>query len=470
MRCICRVALAATSVAVVLSGCQHAPPAPLDLKAALRDAGARDVNVEPVRAYAAALAAAHGEAGAPFDTSDGLSLREGQAVALWYNAELRIARLEAAGAGAAAGAAGILPDLALGLESGEKKVDGEGAGFLRRAGESTRSWINLASLTITVPLSGRLGAERQYALAEQAVARERVLEAEWQALADVRAAWAAWSAAEERVALLDSHLAVLGEFAPAARALADAGELAPSGARLFEIERLRHDAARERARGDALELRGALLHLLGLLPDAPVALVPGLAAALPAGEAVPAEEHPTVARLRAEHEAAERRLRLELRKQYPDLAISPTYADEQDETALTLGLGLPVPVWNANRQGIAEAKAARDTARARAEAGLERLLSERARAQAALDAGRAQRARLAEGAVPAVDRQLEETLALLRVGEADLVLIHEALQQALETKLDVLEAAQAEAQAAARLAAFTGADARALGAKMETNP
>jgi outer membrane protein TolC len=477
---ICLSALAAVSL--IASGCQHLPPQPLDMHGIHTALQERELEVEPVRAYANALAA---EAGAaePFDASDGLSLREAQAVALWYNPNLRIARIEEAQAQAVTQVSGRWPDPELGISAGKKRTEGEGTSTLaledrgetlsysRTKPNLDRAWIVAGSLSITVPISGRIQAQRDLSDTIHEVARLRAIEAEWQTLAQVRAAWLRWSASVERVKLLDQHLLLLSEFSETSAALAEAGELPPSSARLFDIERIHRAADRDREEALATETHAAILEQLGLLPDAPVTLIPHLdaQAQVPAEWADPAS-HPTLARLRAAYQEAEDRLRLELRKQYPDITFSPTYTDEQDETSLVLGLGFPIPVWNANRQGIAEAAGARDVARAQVEAEYHRLLVQRAQAEAAIRGTRAQRARLLDEIAPLIDAQMEESLSLLKIGEMDVLIFYETLKQALETKEALLEASLAEALAAARLIALNSTDTKYLESQVEIEP
>jgi outer membrane protein TolC len=405
----------------------------------VQDLRGRDVNIEPVKAFAEKLSAA---APSPvvFDPADGLSLPEAEAVALWYNPDLRLARIEAEGAGAVAKASGAWADPELGFETGEKEVEGAAPGFLHDAGSSLdRSWINLASLSITIPLSGRPGAVRKLRESEQNVALLRVAEAEWQTLQSLRNAWLAWSVASSRLHLLEGHIAALAEFAHVAESLSEAGELDPSGARLFSIEHGRSLAARERLVQDIESQRLALLATLGLLPDAPATLLPVTSIESGTTTADPTI-HPAVQRLAAEYRVAEAALRLELRKQYPDLTLSPTYADEEDETALTLGLGLPIPVWNANRQEIAAAAAQRDAARARVESALQQAMATLAQADARLAGADAQRRILEAKVAPMADLQLEQARALLAVGEMDVVPMYEALRQTHAIKEELLEA------------------------------
>lgn len=458
MRCFPRTTLAASSLLLVAAGCQHAPPRPLDFHDVASTLSAREINIAPVQAYAKTLTASTDSAPSVFDPADGLSRTEGEAVALWFNPDLRVARLQAEQAKAIAAAAGRWDDPELGGEFGQKAVDGEPGGLLRGAGGVAHDWISAGSLKITIPLSGRPRAERRLWVTEYRTAALRAVEAEYDTLARVRAAWATWSAAKERVKLLDEHLAILGKFTDTAHALSQAGEATPSSARLFTIELTRRQAERAREAAAEAEAHAQLLALLGLLPDAPVQLLPALEAAASSQPSPDLLQHPTVLRLKAEYQAAEDRLRLEIRKQYPDLTLSPTYTDEQDETSLRVGLGIPLPTWNANRQGIAEAIGAREVAQARAEAGYQQLLSEIAQARAALAGSEAQRKQLLEGVVPAIDAQMNESLALLKVGELDVVLLHEVLNQALAVKEELLNATLEEALAASRLAAATAQD------------
>ncbi|MBI1321115.1 MAG: hypothetical protein GC168_19495 [Candidatus Hydrogenedens sp.] len=454
MRCTRAALLGATGV-LLLAGCQHIPPHPLDFnetETSLRD---RDIGIEPVRAFADALASADRGPAGPFDTSNGLSLAEGQAVALWFNPDLRIARLHAQQALAVAEASGRWSDPELGGEWGRKSVDASEQGFLHDAGSTARDWIRAGSLSITIPLSGRPQAERRLWASLHDAAAWQAAEAEWETLAQVETAWVRWSASTERVNLLEEHLTVLDEFTDAAAALARAGEVMPSNARLLEIERLRRKSELANAAAETAQSHAALLGLLGLLPDAPVVLNSQLSVLAPEDDAFEPKAHPALQRLEAGYRAAEDRLRLELRKQYPDITLSPAYADEEDETSLRVGLGIPLPVWNANRQGIAEALAGREIARAQAEAGYQQLISEEAQARAALRGSRDRRGMIENDIIPVVDAQLRESLALLQAGELDLIVLHEALAQALAVKEELLEAALGEAEASARLTAAT---------------
>ena len=366
-------------------------------------------------------------------------------------------------AAALAATAGRWDDPEVALAGGRKRESVDGAVDPDRAGGRApasieRSWISATALSITLPISGRVAAERRARSAEHKEALLAAAEAEWRVLLALHEAWIRWEAATARLHLLDEHLELLEQFTAIAGALSEAGELEPGGARLFAIEQAQKKALRDRTQLECTGLRAEILQQMGLVPGSPVSLLPDWTNPTPMNptgtEQAWVLHHPSTARVRAAYAAAEARLRVELRKQYPDITFSPSYEDEGSESALVLGLGFPVPVWNANRPGIARARAERDIARARAEAMLESLLGAQAQAVARQEGARLRRERLATEAAQLVDRQMAEAQALLRIGEADAGLLFQALAQAFAIKLELLEASEEERLAAAKAAAL----------------
>jgi outer membrane protein, heavy metal efflux system len=72
-----------------------------------------------------------------------------------------------------------------------------------------------------------------------------------------------------------------------------------------------------------------------------------------------------VQRLLAEYGAAESDLRLQIARQYPDVALGPSYEFAEGANRYTIGPGLALPILNRNRGPIAEAEARRTTGSAR---------------------------------------------------------------------------------------------------------
>src|SRR5688500_9857716 len=80
---------------ITLAGCQTYQRRPLDFARHRAGWEARDVASAPVSEYAQRLSALGHPQGGKFDTSDGLTLPEAEVVALFFNPQLRIARLRA---------------------------------------------------------------------------------------------------------------------------------------------------------------------------------------------------------------------------------------------------------------------------------------------------------------------------------------------------------------------------------------
>src|SRR5690606_28099797 len=114
----------------------------------------------------------------------------------------------------------------------------------------------------------------------------------------------------------------------------------------------------------------------------------------------------------ARYHAAEERLRLEVRKQYPDITLGPVYGNEEGMDRLGVGFSVPIPILNANRRGIAEANAARDAARAEWEQAVQEASSALAQAEAAIAATRQRVTTLQETVAPLANQQIEHVRRL----------------------------------------------------------
>jgi len=142
---------------------------------------------------------------------------------------------------------------------------------------------------------------------------------------------------------------------------------------------------------------------------------------------------------RAEYQVAEHQLRLEVHKQYPDLVIGPGYELEEGQSRIGIGFGLPIPIINTNREGIARARGARLAVRAEYEAELERLLHHVAQAEQQLNAAAAQRAYVRDELAPLVDQQVGDAKRYADLGEFDALVQLDALSRRHEARLQVLD-------------------------------
>lgn len=428
-------------------GCQRYAPAPLDLNAYHGTVESRDPFSSQVVGYARRLADDSGDMPAHYDPADGLSLDEAEVVALFFNPHLRTARLRARVPLLGAAEAGRWEDPAL-------RVDAE------RIIESVEHpWVLGGILSVTLPLSGRLKVEKDKALALAGVEQLRVLLEEQKLLAELRASWLEWSATVEQSALTRAMLKELDEIVQTAEKLRAAGELDSLDARLFRIERLTQAGSLQtleaQARGEEIELRSRL----GLSPAAEIKLVPSLNLMqrdFPTSQEATALIllHPRVRVARAEYEVAERALHLEIRKQYPDLAVGGGFGTDEGTERVLGGIGLPLPLWNRNRRAIAEARAAREAARVSAEGEYEQLLADVAKARAALDAAAARMRFVETQLAPLVDEQLAAARQLGRLGNYNTLVLLEAIKAAYNAKFEVLQARLRLGLATTRMNAF----------------
>jgi len=241
--------------------------------------------------------------------------------------------------------------------------------------------------------------------------------------------------------------------------LADAGEMPPTQAALFAIERTSRRQALIGYRAEAAAQEQRVRSLLGLSPGAAVTLEPGLGVprdAADEGEGAVAARSPRLARLRAEYRAAEETLRREVREQYPDLTIGPAAELDRGDALLGVSISLPIPILNANRQGIARAHASREVARAAFETAYERSIGSLAAARAELEGARAQRAVLETDLVPLVDRQVEQARRLLGLGEGGGLVLLESLSRAWDARIRLIDARLNESLARVEVAAVVG--------------
>ena len=382
------VVLAGCALALLV-GCSSYRAQPVDLAACRAAWQGRDPFAEPVAAYARRLA----EAGRPvrFNPSDGLDLAAAEVVALVWNPALNVARRRAGIAAASAAEAGWWDDPAFSLDA--KRV----------IGATLQPWKLVGALGMTVPLSGRLGLEATHAQTLDAVARERLLGEESATLAVLRSQWLAWSAAREcQQVTMDFAVQARG-LADIAERLRDAGELSVVAARALRITALRAAAKAGEFTAAATSAEMAVRALIGLTIDAPWVLRPTLA--LPEDEIgrIVADDSGRAPALRlrlAEHQAAEARLRLEIRRQYPDLQLGFGYDSDRGDKAIGPALGFSIPLWNANRRAIAEAEAERAANTAEVEAAYAAAISDAAQARVVLTERTARLAILASTVVP----------------------------------------------------------------------
>lgn len=442
------VAILAFSLAI--SGCRSYERRSIDL-AAHRDAFLTGATISDEAAVVLTSA----------ESDDRFGITAAEDVALLLNPQLRLARWQAGVARASADNAGLWNDPTIGIDL-SKLLEGPSQG-----------WEVLGSVGLTIPLSGRLSLERDAAQSLTEVERARIAVLEWETRSAVREAYFTWCGAYAACQEERAFSERLARILTLVETLAARGELARVEARLFQIEEV--EAAGKLAQLEAAVARARveLLRVIGLAPTVNVAFDPSAfasdeksrdAQAADAGsvakESAPVERfgtHPSIALAEAEYEAAERALALEVAKQYPDLQIGPGYGEQDGDRQFVLGLGIALPIFNANRQGIAESEAQREVARVAAEIAVESLVVERAAAEIELDAVRARRTVLVEGILPLVEAQAGELRHLAELGgEVDALILLDSLKRGRDARLAIVEATRELRLAESRATSLRG--------------
>jgi outer membrane protein TolC len=440
--------LAIAIAACAAAGCQSYTPRPLDDESHMLQWQSRRVDSDEIKAFAESLAQA-GDV-TSLDVADGVSLGEAHVVALAYNADLRDARARAAVALAGAEYAGLWDDPVLDVD------------VLHILESVPNPWVIGAAVGFTVPLSGRLDVEKSLARAEHELALREVIEREWAIAADLRRSWLAWSVAHLQAELNTQLLQRIEAMIQIVERLEEAGALTRLESRLFRLERASRETDRIRFEAEAARLEVEIKSLMGLLPDAPVTLLPTvvLGENWRPSEGVERREtllrNPALASSRAAYDAAEHALHLEVRRQYPDITLGPAVERDEDQSKIGFIFGLPIPILNANRRGIAEAGARRDHERIAYERKLEQLVSALSAAEIQWRAAKRVREQIEQIAIPLIEEQLAEHQQLADMGQLDTLLTLETLIRAQEAKSQLVEARLDEALALNRIGELIG--------------
>jgi len=230
-------------------------------------------------------------------------------------------------------------------------------------------WIPEVALELTIETAGKRGIRIAQARHLAESARWQIYAAAWSVRSRLRGAMLEVYAAGERADLLAEKEKLQAELVRLLTLQKDAGEvsvydLTQARVALDEVKLETIEAARlkeEALAGLAAALglaRGALDGVSLSFDD----LRQAPPADLPAGEVrrrAVLNRTDLLAALAA-YEASQMALKLEVRKQYPDLVFGPGYQLDQTDSKWTLGVALELPILNRRRGPIAEAKAARE--------------------------------------------------------------------------------------------------------------
>ncbi|MAG58951.1 MAG: hypothetical protein CMJ83_21905 [Planctomycetes bacterium] len=403
--------LLATALVLACASCTHYEPEPLDPVAehgALATRGATRERPETVSSLPADLFPIAAEV----DIDDGVTLAEANALALFYSPRLVAARGDLKLKGAELLRAGLLPNPELFLGP---RLATEGGGL-----------IFPASLSIEIPLDGRLDAEKGRAAAELEAARLLLLDREAEVLVSVRQRLV-------RIAGLRSRREILEALARASeQALTRTQELV----RIREADQVALGLAslhRDEAGRDLRDTETALarshvelLTFIGLLPDSRVRVEANEDLLTPVavpetGDPSRMLEHTRLRALEASYKARERGVEGAIARQYPSLKIGPEFESDDGQASVGLGLSISLPIFDSNAGGIAVATERRARGREAWRAALVDLAARESLARMNLQAARSLLDVLRTRTLPAAESAEQALEARLRIGQTTLV-------------------------------------------------
>ncbi|MBI4881109.1 MAG: TolC family protein [Planctomycetes bacterium] len=302
----------------------------------------------------------------------------------------------------------------------------------------------------SVPLSGRRARQDEIHDLEASLAETRLLTEHRRAYLELRELLGSRVLARRRLALQIEAVESARKSLALTQRLLEAGGAGSLDVGLMEIEATEQEGAllalREREANAAAALAGLVGVRADRLGEPSAELELPLLAALPdlvAAKEILVENHLDLAVLRERHALAEKELRLEVARQYPDLDVGASWEGDPGDTKKVLGLtlGIELPLFDRNEQGIAVAAGRRAALRAAYAAALSQAL-------AALEGAYATHALAGER------RRLIESVMLPRA-EANLDLAFRSIQAGT---LDALKYLEVERRVRALRAAALAAD------------
>lgn len=225
------------------------------------------------------------------------------------------------------------------------------------------------SLGFTIPVTGLPALEKKVAEQYKEADFWTLRQTELDFLNSLDQAWSKLTVTQRRKALIRQRLEALNKENGMIEKLIGAGEVEFSS-RQVASQRM-NDAIRElqTAAETELEQKMEMVRLMGLHPSAAQKLrfstgegfrIPDAVAA-PSPSALTAS--PKIKAQMATYATTETLLKTEIRRQYPELELGPSFTRDDGEKEVGGEIGFNLPLWNRNRKAIAEARGARDMSR-----------------------------------------------------------------------------------------------------------
>lgn len=323
------------------------------------------------------------------------------------------------------------------------------------------------------PAQTTIGVEQTFELFGKRGARKAVAEAELsaeqfagqQSLLDlygtVAVTFVAALGGQENITLARQRLDLVRKIEKAVSAKVTSGAVpkaelfrAQSATKLAEIDLTSFEAAADQDRlalatlwgstSIAFRVDGALDELLTIPPAS--------------AQALPVDENPELASLQAQVRAREADIRLARATGKPDVSLGAGYRRLHDDGshAFLVWAAVPLPLFDRNRGGIAEASARLNQAEAELAMARQRLEGEVRQRLAVIEAQRRQIIVLREQVIPPAQQAMEEMDLAYRLGSQPYINVLDAQRTLSELQGMLIDALIAGAQATAELEQLTG--------------
>lgn len=390
-------------------------------------------------------------------------LRDALALAVSRNPELAIYPYEFRAADARALQAGLWPNPELEIEIEEVGGTGERSGF---DGAETTVWIDQP-----IELGGKRAKRVRVAEFDKELAQWDYKAARLDVIRDATQAFVAVQAAQDRVTLARKVVELSEQARAAAAQRVQAGRDSP-------VDELRAGVALSTSRIELQKSEKALAaarHALAALWGGKSAAFDGVAGdlyevsppAVPEEFATAIAANPDIARWESQERRQRAALRLEKANAVPDVTVGGGIQrfEETDDSAVVLGLGVPIPLFDRNQGGIREATAQLGKARRQAEAAQVRTVAALSEASAALTAAYEEATILRTDVLPKAEQAFAAAQDGYRQGKFDYLYVLDTQRTLFETQAGYIDAVEAYHRASAdvqRLTGMTPAAARAL--------
>jgi outer membrane protein TolC len=367
-----------------------------------------------------------------YNLNDGISLREAEVTALFYNPLISASRIRS-------GLPEVQRKYAKLWEDPELDVDGE---YFSSKQDDPLNYSG--GLSLTIPLSGRLDVQKDIAEENLNAKKASLLAEEWALVIEVREKWVERNFLLEKTRVLKELLSDLEaaiKWVPHFRA-AKVATIVDEQNLLIQKEEMNDDL--RQLQSEVQQNKLTLLSLMGLHPDTDWTLTVDEKEVQRAVFVEKEDDlllNPEIHKILSQYEVAQLRLKMAIRRQIPDLKLGLGAGTEEGTSLMAFGLGLThLPLFNKNRLEIAESKIERDVHGKEIQKGIQSLLNKRASAKQRLKIAKARIEHMERELIPLVDKQLKDAMRLTKLGELDIFLLVDAIQKKVEIKLSLIEA------------------------------